>query len=196
MLYILLACNPNKNTPPSIELISPADGASFEFGELVRFEAKVTDPDQLTATLKAEWTSDLDGVLSDVSPSAAGELIFGSANLSIGNHAITLIVRDDQNTQDSELLLVKIIEAGSNPDDTGGPEPSSEPGSEPSSEPSSESDKDPSIAQGVCAGGGVASDGLMISKSCFGPVKSATGNTMNDGQIQWRPLSNTLQQRQ
>ena len=76
MLYLFLACNPNKNTPPSIELISPVDGASFEFGELVRFEAKVTDPDQLTPTLNAEWTSDRDGLLSDASPSAAGELVF------------------------------------------------------------------------------------------------------------------------
>ena len=117
---IFLACN-SKNTPPEIQFLSPEDGAGFEIGELIRFEATVSDAEQEANTLKVEWSSDRDGILSTTGPSANGELVFGSANLSEGSHAITLLVRDDQDAQAAELLLVQVGE-GLGGDDTGDPD--------------------------------------------------------------------------
>ena len=173
----LFACN-SKNTPPNIKMISPDDGAAFAVGDMIRFEAEVSDAEQDANTLKVEWSSDRDGVLSTTSPSSNGELVFGSANLSEGNHAITLLVRDDQDAQAAELLLVKIGE-GSDPDDTGAPD-----------EPVDESDKN--NTQGMCASGGQSSDGTFVHKSCLGPIKAASSQSMSDGTMIWTPKSQAL----
>ncbi len=174
---LFIACS-SKNTPPSIKMISPDDGSVFAVGEMIRFEAEVSDAEQEANTLKVEWSSDRDGVLSTTSPSSNGELVFGSANLSEGSHAITLLVRDEQDAQAAQLLLVSIGE-GQPTDDTGAPDV-----------PVDENDKN--NTQGMCASGGQSSDGSLVHKSCLGPVRAASSQSMTDGTMVWTPKSQGL----
>lgn len=89
----------NVGIAPTIEVILPAQPASFALGEEINFSADVNDEDTPIQSLKVTWESDLDGVLNTDSPSNSGNIAFSTSTLSRGSHTITLTVEDDDEYQ-------------------------------------------------------------------------------------------------
>ncbi|MCI0497141.1 MAG: Ig-like domain-containing protein [Thermoplasmata archaeon] len=91
------------NLAPTARIDAPEDGSSFAEGTEISFDAGgSSDPegDDLTFT----WTSDLDGELY----SGAGETFSG--DLSLGDHAIQLMVEDAWGGEDADTIPVSVEE--------------------------------------------------------------------------------------
>ena len=84
MLFLLLAgCSQDKgdtvyNSPPQVHIASPLDGEIFELGALVAFAGTVNDAEQPANELEVQWTSDMDGLLSEEAPSASGDVEYST----------------------------------------------------------------------------------------------------------------------
>ena len=98
-------------SPPSLEVFSPSDGASYAFGEMIPFQA-VIFYDAAMSGLSTEWSSNLDGVLPFY-PDENG-LIEGGFLLSQGTHALTLVVSDGDGGLATDTRVV-IINSSNNP---------------------------------------------------------------------------------
>jgi hypothetical protein len=73
---------------PSVTITAPTNGATFEVGETITFEGKATDPQHPDLDGYAYvWTSDKDGKIGTGAS-------FTTADLSEGEHTITLTVTD------------------------------------------------------------------------------------------------------
>ncbi len=88
--------------PPSAEIVTPMNGASFAAGEEVAFLAAVDDPDGPELPDSAiVWSSDIDGVIG------TGRQL-GTSTLTAGAHVITLTVTDPQSLTDIETVSITI----------------------------------------------------------------------------------------
>jgi hypothetical protein len=97
------------NTAPSVAFQSPEEGQSFDEGEVVTFVALVDDSESEPDELDLEWTSDLDGLLSELTtPSDDGQTTFATAALSEGVHTITLKATDPRGKIGSDYMTVGI----------------------------------------------------------------------------------------
>jgi hypothetical protein len=74
------------NTPPTVSLTSPANGASFKTSDDIPFQATATDFDQGSLTGSISWTSSRDGAIG------TGGTV--TRKLSKGTHTITASVTD------------------------------------------------------------------------------------------------------
>ena len=54
------------NVPPSAIIVQPVDGAQFNEGEVVQFEARVDDNYDSPSSLSTLWMSDVQGELLEV----------------------------------------------------------------------------------------------------------------------------------
>ncbi len=115
-ILVLASCNNDKggltvyNTPPAATISLPASGSSFNEGDAVEFYGVVSDSQQGEDTLSITWTSDIDGVLSQNPADADGNVELITANLSPGNHIITLSVIDDEATSGTDWVEVSITD--------------------------------------------------------------------------------------
>jgi hypothetical protein len=97
------------NTAPAVSLESPEEGEIFDEGEVVTFVALVEDSESDPDELDLEWTSDLDGLLSELTrPSDDGQTTFATAALSEGLHTITLKATDPRGKIGSDYMTVGI----------------------------------------------------------------------------------------
>jgi serine protease len=95
---------PPDNTPPVVEITSPADGATFTEGDTVTFNGAASDAEDGSLSDGISWTSSLDGSLgSGASVSAA---------LSVGTHTITASVTDADGASASDSISVVVSQAG------------------------------------------------------------------------------------
>ena len=97
ILVLVLACFPqidDRNFPPSMTIVSPEDGATFNEGEIVTIEATVSDESLLSGGVNLQWISDLDGVLQEQIPNPDGTIFLSSRTLSAGKHTTTIIASD------------------------------------------------------------------------------------------------------
>jgi hypothetical protein len=98
------------NAPPNAAILAPTEGSSFDEGTSVTLEGRVGDDDDLLA-LTIQWSSDKDGVLSESStPDPDGRVEYTTANLTPGNHAITLRVVDAKGEQGAGTVSLSIID--------------------------------------------------------------------------------------
>ncbi|MHB1482707.1 MAG: Ig-like domain-containing protein, partial [Bellilinea sp.] len=74
------------NTPPTVSISSPADGASFANGAVISFAGSAQDAEDGDLTSSLVWTSSLDGQIG-----TGGAF---TAVLSAGTHTITASVSD------------------------------------------------------------------------------------------------------
>ena len=117
----LVACNGESgvivyNAPPTAAILSPADGFTIDEDQVVTFEGQVYDDGDLLG-LDVRWLSDKDGELATaVTPDPDGRVELVTANLSDGNHAITLRVVDDQGELGAATIQVTIIDLPDPPD--------------------------------------------------------------------------------
>lgn len=100
------------NDGPSVQIEYPANGDIFEQGDLVTFTAVASDPDEEDTpdSLSVVWQSDLDGMLCNDAPDAAGAVRCDAAALSLGMHIINVAVTDDVGAEGSDQVVVVIEE--------------------------------------------------------------------------------------
>ncbi len=84
---------------PSVDIISPVDGATYYVGDNILFDALITDDGTISSIL---WNSDLDGNLASVQS-------FNSSDLSRGEHRITLYVTDDDGLTSVDQVTIRIM---------------------------------------------------------------------------------------
>ncbi len=82
------------NNPPTVSFVQPVSGGSFEQGEAVDFLAVAEDDQTVNEELTYYLGSDIDGVIAEGTPDAAGDIFAASASLSLGTHAISVKVVD------------------------------------------------------------------------------------------------------
>ena len=116
LLLLLVGCSNDKggltvyNTAPAATISLPASGSSHNEGAAVEFYGVVSDSQQSEDELDISWTSDLDGTLSESPADADGNVELVTANLSPGNHVITLTVIDAEATSGTDWVSVSITD--------------------------------------------------------------------------------------
>lgn len=94
---------------PVATIISPSNGAQYDFGDNVHFEGTASDIQDGNLTGNSlEWFSNNDGSLG------FGEDLYISS-LSQGSHSITLIATDSDDYTGEDEVSVNILGAGNNP---------------------------------------------------------------------------------
>jgi Tol biopolymer transport system component len=89
------------NEPPTADITSPADGATFTEDEAISFEGSGSDPEDGTLTGSSlVWTSDLDGQLG------TGTSV--SSSLSVGSHTVTLTATDSDGETGTAAVSVTV----------------------------------------------------------------------------------------
>ncbi len=98
----------DQNSAPNIIISTPYDGEAHIIGSVIQFDAsQSSDPDDDPITF--QWTSNLDGILSEQST-------FATSNLSLGTHLITLFVSDGRGHQ---IWVNRTVIVNDLPDDDG-----------------------------------------------------------------------------
>ncbi len=125
LLPLLAACGGDTsivevpNEEPTVSITSPPDGAEYDEDTLVAFAAMVDDDRDANESLYLIWQSDIDGVLEDGTVAQPdGTVTFVTANLSPGNHAITLTVVDSEAEEASDVVELTIIDVPDAPEIT------------------------------------------------------------------------------
>lgn len=90
---------PIYNKDPTASISSPQDGNSFSEGTTISFSGSGSDA--MGTIAGYTWSSNLDGALSTSQS-------FGSSGLSVGNHTITLTVRDDERGKGNDSVSITI----------------------------------------------------------------------------------------
>ncbi|MDJ0906252.1 MAG: FG-GAP-like repeat-containing protein [Woeseiaceae bacterium] len=93
------------NNPPTVTILAPGNGSSFDFGELINFAASATDveDDNTALTNQITWLSNIDGAL----PAGANGAT-STDTLSIGTHTITASVTDSDGGPGSDSITITI----------------------------------------------------------------------------------------
>ena len=104
------------NSEPSATILYPGNDAQFNEGEVIEFEARVSDSYDSPEDLEAIWSSDLEGELEAGSlPSVDGSLYYSTANLSVGNHVVSLTVFDTDGASTQTNVQIEIIDLPEQP---------------------------------------------------------------------------------
>ena len=97
------------NTPPVIEILEPETDDVFAPGDLIVFEASVSDAEDDPDDLVVTFNSSRDGDLTvSSSPDSAGAFSFALDSLSSGSHLITLKVTDTASQVGSDTVTIDV----------------------------------------------------------------------------------------
>ena len=96
------------NTPPTVNITSPADGSSFTQGSSINFTGTSNDTQDGNISANLQWSSSLDG---GVGTGAS----FSTSSLSVGVHTITAQVTDSGGQTGNDSISVTITVAATNP---------------------------------------------------------------------------------
>jgi subtilisin len=97
---VLVAVGGGGNTAPSVNIISPADGASFASGTSIAFSGSASDAEDGNLTSSLVWISNLDGQIG-----TGGSF---SAVLRDGTHTITASITDSGGLTGSASITVVV----------------------------------------------------------------------------------------
>ncbi len=101
---------------PSVAILSPATGSSWEVGDTIAFTAHVSDDHDDPAMLVASWTSNIEGALDlDDTPDGDGNLA-AFADLTAGTHVITLEVEDTTGHVGQTSVAIDVVPPNEAPD--------------------------------------------------------------------------------
>jgi len=107
------------NQEPTVSVTSPPNGTEYDEGDLVVFAAQVDDDRDANDELWLLWQSDIDGLLEEgTTAEADGNVSFVTANLTPGNHAISLTVVDSEAAEASDYVELTIIDVPDAPEIT------------------------------------------------------------------------------
>ncbi len=97
-LMLATACSDSNvgsnNSPPEATITEPSVGSEVLEGSEVSFVGLVDDRGTRLEELEVIWTSSIDGALHDDLADSDGNTTFATADLTAGEHTITLQVRD------------------------------------------------------------------------------------------------------
>ena len=96
---------PNRSPECSLDTL---EGTSI-VGNSVLFSGTATDLDIASNLLEVTWKSDIDGILDISSPNSSGEVLFSTSQLTIGQHIITMEVRDEVGELCSDTVVYTIL---------------------------------------------------------------------------------------
>ena len=100
------------NSPPSIEMIGPADDSNWSSEDLIVFDAIVADAEEDPADLIVSAHSNVDGVITFASaPTSTGEWA-GGTELTAGSHLLTFTVEDSYGQSDQDTLQINVFDNG------------------------------------------------------------------------------------
>ena len=91
---------PPPNTAPTVTITAPADGSSFDDGEMITFTGTASDTEDGDLTSSLSWTSDLDGAIG-----SGGSF---STTLTVGTHTITASVTDSGSLSGSDVITLTV----------------------------------------------------------------------------------------
>ena len=111
LLVIEIEAAPVVNTPPTVVIVTPADGATIADGEPVSFSAVVNDAEEMASGLTVTWTSSIDGVLTGAVPDAAGSVSFSEPEMTVGTHIVTVTVSDTEGLTGMDMAVLNIDSA-------------------------------------------------------------------------------------
>ncbi|MAA79389.1 MAG: hypothetical protein CL916_09025, partial [Deltaproteobacteria bacterium] len=104
------------NQPPIVDIAQPVTDQQYYSGQLILFQAVLSDAEDDVTTLSYEWMSSLDGILPFTSEIQSDGSIEGYLSLQEGQHAITLSVEDSGGKRTAESLTISVGEANSDPE--------------------------------------------------------------------------------
>ena len=97
------------NEPPTISILTPADGSFFSPDDVIEMAATVSDTEDAADQLRVSGTSNVDGDLGLSSlPSSAGDWAANLGELTSGNHLITLTVTDTVGQSGTDSVTVSV----------------------------------------------------------------------------------------
>ena len=96
------------NTPPTVSIVSPTEGAVVEDGVDVAFNAVFYDAEDAPDALTIVWTSSIDGVLTGAVPDASGMVSFSEAGMSVGTHVIIVTVTDSGGLLANGMVVINV----------------------------------------------------------------------------------------
>lgn len=99
------------NEPPTASIQSPPNGTTRAEGEIIDFIGTANDDQTPSNELFVQWSSDIDSILTNEKPCAvSGSCSFSTAQLTPGNHTITLSASDEQGEMAESHITVVIEE--------------------------------------------------------------------------------------
>ncbi|MEE8476622.1 MAG: PKD domain-containing protein, partial [Myxococcota bacterium] len=98
---------PPSNTPPSVSIASPTNGASFAQGESILFSGSASDVEDGDLSASLSWSSSVDGFLGTGANASL-------ATLSVGSHFILAEAVDSEGAQGSASVTIS-VGAGNQP---------------------------------------------------------------------------------
>ena len=105
------------NTAPAISITAPLDGTEVDEGQVVSFEAFAQDDTTPSDALVVDWSSDLDGLISDsMSPDGEGAVVFHTGVLAPGDHVITVNVLDAAAASGSDYISLVVFDVPDAPE--------------------------------------------------------------------------------
>jgi subtilisin family serine protease len=93
------------DTPPSVSITSPSDGATFDSGASISFAGTASDPEDGDLTASLVWATDLDGQIG-----TGGSF---SVVLNDGAHTVTATVTDSGGNTSSDTVTVTVGDSSS-----------------------------------------------------------------------------------
>jgi len=109
----LAACSDStigtENSPPAAAIIEPAPGSVAQQGDEVAFVGTVEDRRTPSAELEVWWTSSIDGELQAGLATADGDTGFSTGELAVGEHTVTLQVRDADGATGQATTTVTVL---------------------------------------------------------------------------------------
>jgi GEVED domain/Bacterial Ig domain len=98
---ISLAVKPTTNTPPTITVLAPTEGATFVKGTAITFQAIASDAEDGDRTATIQWTSNINGLIG-----TGGS--FSTSALSVGAHQIIATAYDTAGGSGSYLVNIVV----------------------------------------------------------------------------------------
>ena len=107
---VTITVNPQTpvNTPPTVSIGTPSDGANFDQGEVIGFAGSASDGEDGDLTASLIWSSSVDGLIG-----TGGT--FSRSDLSVGVHAITARVTDSEGSSGTDQITLIVHEVYTGP---------------------------------------------------------------------------------
>jgi hypothetical protein len=95
--------------PPSVSITAPSNGDVFMIGEVIVFQAVVSDAEDVPSELQLVWVSYPDGEMTgDSTADSSGSASLATSGLSEGTHEVTLTVEDTAGNVGDDSVTIRI----------------------------------------------------------------------------------------
>ncbi len=106
-----------ENHAPVVEIEYPESGDSFLVGSSIAFSAVVEDEDEEDAPelMEVLWEDEAGNELGNDPPDDSGFLSLNLSTLTVGDHTVTVTVKDTQGANDYDFVYITILEENTAP---------------------------------------------------------------------------------